>query len=532
MGLSMPTPIRIGPNYYLRVRVPSDLKDRLKGVTVTVPVDGRPREVRIGEFVKVSLETAKAATAKIRFAETYDFLQRYWAMQRKPVERLTHKQLVALAGALRNVFVAAFEDEPGSPAQWMNVLDMNAAARVARVNPLAIGGEAQKAAGLSKRFGPMVDAFVAHQCIQLHPEQRTRLLELVVDSLDDAAMVTLRQAEGDYSPDTGAAKYPPLEVVRPKTSSPARDQSADRLTFESVIDTQVSNKAAGKDAAPMRDATVRKFRLTAAEFVAFRGSDLVSTVTAHEADRWKRAMLAEGKLTNNTIGQRIQNLKTVIQWAREQTLGALFPDAHPLQLVTTPDAAPVASEDRTFTLDEARTTLLAARKEKKPELRWLPWMCAYSGARINEVAQLRREDFFQVGDDWFYQLTTKGGKSLKNRNSIRKVPVHPALIDEGLIDFVKSCAAGKRIFPPRSQPNISEWLRDDVGIKRAELAPNHGWRHLFEDRCVAGGVLDKARLYITGRSTGSSDEGYGRSQALLPGLATEMAKVPRIDLEG
>ncbi|MGV1917096.1 hypothetical protein [Rhizobium sp. 22-785-1] len=532
MGLSMPTPIRIGPNYYLRVRVPSDLKDRLKGVTVTVPVDGRPREVRIGEFVKVSLETAKAATAKVRFVETYDFLQRYWAMQRKPVERLTHKQLVALAGALRNAFVTAFEDEPGSTSLWMKVLDMNAAARVGKVNSLAIGGESQKAAGLSKRFGPMVDAFLAHQCVQLHPEQRARLLELVVDSLDDAAMVTLRRAEGDYSPDTGAAKYPPLEVVRPKTSSPAGDQTTDELTFDSVIDTQVSNKAAGKDAAPMRDATVRKFRLAAAEFVAFRGSDLISTVTAQEADRWKRAMLADGKLSNNTVGQRIQNLKTVIQWAREQTLGAVFPDVHPLHLVTTPDAAPVASEDRTFTLDEARATLLAARQEKKPELRWLPWMCAYSGARINEVAQLRREDFFQVGDDWFFELTTKGGKSLKNRNSIRKVPVHPALIDEGLIDFVKSCPAGKRIFPPRSQPNISEWLRGEVGIKRAELAPNHGWRHLFEDRCVTGGVLDKARLYITGRTTGASDEGYGRSQALLPGLAKEMAKVPRIDLEG
>ena len=378
----------------------------------------------------------------------------------------------------------------------------------------------------------MVDAFLAHQCVQLHPEQRLRLLELVVGSLDDAAMVTLRRAEGDYSPDTGAAKYPPLEVVRPKTSSPASDQTTDELTFDSVIDTQVSNKAAGKDAAPLREATVRKFRLAAAEFVAFRGSDRISTVTAQEADRWKRAMLADGKLSNNTVGQCIQNLKTVIQWAREQTLGAVFPDVHPLHLVTTPEAAPVASDERTFTLDEARATLLAARKEKKPELRWLPWMCAYSGARINEVAQLRRDDFFQVGDEWFFQLTTKGGKSIKNRNSIRKVPVHPALMDEGLIDFVKSCPAGKPIFPPRSQPNISEWLRGEVGIKRAELAPNHGWRHLFEDRCVTGGVLDKARLYITGRTTGASDEGYGRSQALLPGLAKEMAKVPRIDLEG
>ncbi|WP_025658228.1 hypothetical protein [Rhizobium sp. IBUN] len=81
-----------------------------------------------------------------------------------------------------------------------------------------------------------------------------------------------------------------------------------------------------------------------------------------------------------------------------------------------------------------------------------------------------------------------------------------------------------RIFPPRSQPNISEWLRDEVQIKRPELPPNHGWRHLFEFLCLVGGVLDAARNYITDRSTGKS--GYGKSQAMLPGLAAQMRKDP------
>jgi hypothetical protein len=37
---------------------------------------------------------------------------------------------------------------------------------------------------------------------------------------------------------------------------------------------------------------------------------------------------------------------------------------------------------------------------------------------------------------------------------------------------------------------------------------------------------DKERDYLTGRVTGHSDEGYGRSEAPLPGLATAMDAVP------
>lgn len=55
----------------------------------------------------------------------------------------------------------------------------------------------------------------------------------------------------------------------------------------------------------------------------------------------------------------------------------------------------------------------------------------------------------------------------------RRVPIHPELLKEGLIKFVLGLPGpdNARIFPPRSQPNISECLRDEVQIKRPELAP-------------------------------------------------------------
>ncbi|MXN52007.1 hypothetical protein GR158_12820 [Shinella sp. AETb1-6] len=153
----------------------------------------------------------------------------------------------------------------------------------------------------------------------------------------------------------------------------------------------------------MRETTTKKFRIAAEEFRDFRKSDDATLVTAREADAWKQAMLEKAKLSNNTVKQRLQNLRTILQWARQHSLGELYPAGNPLDIVKAPAYQTVASDARTFTMEEAATVLLAARKESAPELRWLPWLSAYSGARINELAQLTRRDFFRLDDSWFFR---------------------------------------------------------------------------------------------------------------------------------
>ncbi|ARE39229.1 Site-specific recombinase, phage integrase family [Rhodovulum sp. P5] len=287
----------------------------------------------------------------------------------------------------------------------------------------------------------------------------------------------------------------------------------------------------GRDAKPLPPNTEKKFRRVAREFAKHRKSDLVETVTAREANDWMRKMQEVGELSNRTIAQRIQNLKTLIEWARGQALGDVFPSGNPLDVLKAPKGAPVPLGERTLRIEEARAILRAARGEAKPELRWLPWLMAYSGARVNEVAQLRADDFFQVGNDWFYRLTTKGGRKLKNQHSARRVPVHPDLIAEGLLAFTGAAKAGERLFPERSQANLRDWVRKSVGLKREALAPNHGWRHLFEDMALTAQMQEAAKRYITGRASRGSDDDYGKSDAMLPALAVEMRKLPPF-LEG
>lgn len=529
----MPSPVLIGRRYYLRVRVPQDLLKQACGRTIHLPVAGTWRAVKIGSGVKLSLETADTVAAKARFGEAYAALQGAWQAMRSAPTPLSHKQMLALAGEIRSAFVDAFDEEPGSVKTWADVLMRSGRARAGRAHPLKIPAPENIASDMEGRFGPVVDIKLAQKGLSIAPEQRQILLKVVAEALDEAAIVNLMKADGDYSDSGETSKYPAFVAPVSPVSNTQEQKSAGGITFTSVIDEEVRIRSAGKSAVPMRDATVKKFRIAADDFSAFRRSDDVTTITAREADAWKRAMLEKGELSNNSIKQRLQNLRTVIQWARQNSLGELYPAGNPLEIIKAPAYQTVASDARTFTMEEAATVLLAARKETAPELRWLPWMSAYSGARINELAQLTPGDFFKVGEDWFFRLTTAGGKTLKTQASARTIPVHPELIKEGLVGFLSGLRgrSDQRIFPARSQPNISEWVRGKIGITREELAPNHGWRHLFQDLCTNGGLSDADRDYITGRATGKSSGGYGKSQAMLPGLAKEMRKVPPIPLK-
>lgn len=429
---------------------------------------------------------------------------------------------------MRAAWVRALDEDPGEPEVWQRVRAHNELALSGVLDQLRISKGNLPDSALEGRFGAMVDAFLATKGVLLCPEDRPKMLRLVAHAMDDAARVNEAKAEGDYS-DTGeTSKYPEYAPVPAKPKAPA---AVPVVTFQSIIDKEVKQRAAGRGGVAMIAATESKFRRAATEYAEFVGSENAAQITAKDVDGWKQEMLEAEELSNNTIGQRLQNLRTVVEWGRQQGLGEFFPEGNPLTLVTLPRHQPIPSEEKTFRLNEAQKVLRMARKQSKPDLRWLPWMCAYSGARINEVGQLVPNDFFKVGEDWFYKITTMGKRNVKNEHSARQVPVHPDLIAEGLLEFVnerRNEAQDARMFPNRAALNIRDWLREDLKITRKELAPNHGWRHLFEDLAMAAGMSDSAKIYITGRSGGGSARAYGKGFEMLPGLADQMRLVKSI----
>lgn len=527
MRQAMPNPVKIGSTYYLRLHVPRDVVELARGKSVPVRVGEHTSFPKMTSHVKVSLRTKDWAEARRRFSEVLSDLEERWDALRQGTVKLSHRQTLALAGEVRSEFIRILDENPGEVAMWGDVALADAQAMTGSANPLAVPTPHTRERDMEKRFGELVDAALSRRALEVDEASRRKLIEQIAVAMQDVSRINNAKAQGDYSESGETTRYP--EFNSPRVPAKGTAQAEPYTTLSDTIAREVERRASGLHSKPLPSKTVGKYKKMVQDFVAFRGNELVATITAREADSWQQHLLTTGKLSNSTVRQRLQNLRSVVEWARKQSFGELFPQANPLDLLQLAERNGVSSEDRTLRMEEAKSILFAARREDKPELRWLPWLCAYSGARVEEVAQLTPSDFFQYEGDWFFRLTTKGGKSLKNTHGIRRVPVHSCLVEEGLLQFVSSHERHRkeRMFVKRASQNVSDWVRNKVGLDRDELAPSHGWRHLFEDVAMSAGVSDSAKTYITGRATGRSAESYGKSDVMLPGLAREMKKVPR-----
>lgn len=74
--------------------------------------------------------------------------------------------------------------------------------------------------------------------------------------------------------------------------------------------------------------------------------------------------------------------------------------------------------------------------EKNPHLLLIPLVALFQGMRVNEICQLRVDDINTVDGIWCISVNEEcEGMSVKTASSLRVNPIHPTLIDLGLIRF-------------------------------------------------------------------------------------------------
>jgi len=73
-----------------------------------------------------------------------------------------------------------------------------------------------------------------------------------------------------------------------------------------------------------------------------------------------------------------------------------------------------------------------------PHYYWLPLLGLHTGARLNELCQLELNDIRQQDGIWVFDINSNGpGKQLKSKAARRLIPVHPKLLELGLLTFVE-----------------------------------------------------------------------------------------------
>lgn len=181
--------------------------------------------------------------------------------------------------------------------------------------------------------------------------------------------------------------------------------------------------------------------------------------------------------------------------------------------------------------------LSKARIEREHHLRWAPWVSAYTGARIAEICQLRSEDVKEIGGVWCIALAAEAG-SLKNANSERIVPIHPALEAEGFLKFAASAPAGplfSQLKPDRFGSRggtgtkvISRWIRS-LGITDKRISPSHSWRHRLKTLGRRYSLAVDILNAMTGHGRKTVADTYGEFPP--EALKRELMKIPRLIID-
>ena len=189
---------------------------------------------------------------------------------------------------------------------------------------------------------------------------------------------------------------------------------------------------------------------------------------------------------------------------------------------------------RAYTDDEAKVVLAAARKAKDGARRWVPFVAAYTGARVAEICQLRAEDIRTIDGIPCMVFAAEAG-SLKNANSERAVPLHPSLIDEGFLAFATKTKTGPLFIdldPDRfgsrggnGSKVLSRWIRS-IGIDDKRLSPNHSWRHRLKTLARRHGLASDHVDAITGHGRKSVGDAYGHFE--MTALLRELKKIPDV----
>lgn len=573
LAMSRPYATKQG-SYYLNVKVPKALRTVAKGQRVSLPVAGEHHSVMVGEKVVLSLRTKDPETAKTRFRLAAQALDHYFDALSKGPQPLTRTQRTALAGEIYreaaqdldaddsfldrieatttefDAHVAHHlgkmpEDESldGVPARPADERTAELLAAIDLYDPKALAAwalkyetdPAKRATALEQLYGPLVDDEIARNQIVIDETSREKTLE-VMDQVADAfgEMATRRLTSLDFADPFGAA-LPTWHAPKQTSAGPA---SVVRgvLTVEGLFAKWKKEHATSRS-----PSTLRRYGFSIDALIAFWGKKDVRLLT-HD-DIWEFARGRQKTVPAATVNKNdLVAVSSLLRWATTHLAGKLLA-SNPAEKVKLPEDKKMVTREKRFRDSEIAAILLAARRArfnaKMPRAsasrRWAAWICAYTGCRIQETCWVTKDDIYRDGDVWLINFP-------KTKIDIaRRVPLHQALIEEGLLAFHAQAPSGylfcgdvaqkpgaTRTQQEQRASELSEWIREQVTLD-SSLSPNHGWRHTFITRAEDAGIAKRQSNAITGHNTAkdASDGYYAPSPAELKKI---IDRYPRYDL--
>jgi integrase len=509
---------QVGATYYFRRAVPQELQPYL------LTANGKPRT----EF-KISLRTKDRETAKRKLRE--------------------YAEATDIAFDKARAALARDQAPPAAPLSPTDA--RRERAELEYDEGLAVF-EAQRSAEHDAR---VEEAEVLEARLKLPSDQ--------LSATERAAALLLRDLEEDRDRYRGRYRRRKLRDAQDAHTAPEKASTAPAQArtpcgaqhgsqgkSDGVSISGLYEKYATQPGIRIRPSTIKQWRAYIENLIDFLGEDSAEGVSPKSLILWRehlRTLPGRGgkPLSPKTINDSYLAAARV---TFDYGLNNLLIEANPIagvQKVRT--ERKVRLRERDFTNAERKAILRAAlagtsgrvSDHRRLAVRWVPWLCAYTGARVNEITQLRAEDVKQIDGVWTIHITPEAG-GVKT-DQARTVPIHEHLVAQGFLEVVKSKAGplfyvatddgadSDRGQHKRTGMWLAAWVRNEVGITDPNVAPNHGWRHTFKTICREAEIDESAADYMQGHAHKAQGRQYGSNT--LPALSKQLAKFPRFEVD-
>ncbi|GAB2623721.1 tyrosine-type recombinase/integrase [Novilysobacter erysipheiresistens] len=467
---------RRGQVFASRIVIPSVLQPLLRRVEITR-----------------SLRTTDAREARRRLGLWETHIGSLFAIVRKRGPVMTSEQLDALTRRyLRATFDEiedrlALEWSAGGLDEWGSQLNE----RCHELSAALAHGDLSGTLRDAQQMAPQADDRAQRKLARRMLEARLQAGVAELNALGGNPLVrpqeiTQRQeraapAESPPSPllSQVAAMYAEERIARSAWS--AKTALQNQKIFEVIISLLGDQPIAGVTKDDMRRLGLDLPRLPANLTKKFRGA------SPKEALERARDSADVARLEPRSVNKYLQQARSLFAWAEEHDHLAKSP-ASVLRDVQEGRAQDARKE---FTDDDI-SALFAYIDKLSPEPYgwWVPLIMAYTGCRMGEAAQLRKSDVRQEQDVWVFDINEEAEeKTLKTDAAQRLVPVHPRLIELGLLKFVEGCSDGF-LFPERVRFTRNE-ARGNVDALSKQL---NRWLD-------NSGVTDKRKTFQSFRAT-------------------------------
>ena len=496
--------------YYARKGVPAHLR----------PLVGKWTEM-------VSLGTKDPEEARRRHPKAIREIEARWAALEAGPISLSEREAHELAAPACDRWIALHRDNPSTnfwrtelfPRLWLRrrvgLWGRSDVVHQVLHGAYADRGEDEMEACCLKQ----ADVLIKMKGLQLDEDGRRVLAKAVSAAIQRASLTLERYALGDISEEAFETRVQPTA----RTIAPPKTTKVSTVAFDDLVNGwSAERKPAEK--------TLYDWTRVMAQLGDFVGHRDAGKITGENLVAWKDSLVASGLAAKTIRESRLAPVRAILRWGVDNRRLA----ENAAERITISVKQKPGQGKRGFKDVEAAQILEAAAAERDPVKRWVPLVCAYSGARLSEVCQLRVDDIGEDEGIAVMRFTAEAG-SLKNVGSERTVPLHSAIIAAGFLEFVRSRKAGPLFpeLPPDkfgkrggNGPTIlGRWVRG-LGLTDLRLAPNHSWRHRFKtlarNYSLAGDVTDA----ITGHAPRSVGDQYGDYD--VRAMKRELEKIPHL----